>query len=98
MQSSDLIGEWEGDVIDTELGPSVARLFFYKNHRLRVEFDFIEDNAGSMVNEGLYEVREGFLVSNVLGDGNPLKVWLEHGQLMLHHNIDPPLRFRRKSL
>jgi hypothetical protein len=96
MNTHELLGEWETGVVYTELGPTRISMSFGADHMLKVLLKYIESPDGAFLStQGIYELNEGWIVSNALSKGRPVKIRMQREVLILEPPGESTIRLTR---
>ena len=92
-----IIGKWQGEALETEMGTVRNVLTFQEDKYFRLEA-FWGTSPDPMVTLGLYEVQNDHLVTEQLNKGEPILMeFQQDGQeLILHMPDEEPMQFLRQ--
>ena len=95
-QVSELLGSWKTGTVQTEWGASVLEVTFQSASDIEFKMTF-PDNEQSIVGKGKFRLDGKRLISDAINKGEPVSVWLESGELVIHTPPEPPQRFTRNK-
>lgn len=77
LTTSDLIGRWSTEVLETEMGEMQTELLF-SEHEIEATIHFIgEDGTEPMVIKAPYEIKEGYLTTEAIFKGKSVQILLD---------------------
>jgi len=91
-----ILGSWETDICEGELGLAKSALTFEPDGKITMRSIFPDTSPPTEIaNEGTYSISGDLLTSDEMNKGRPLRVWLDHGDLMMQIDQEVPVRFHR---
>ena len=92
-----IIGQWESQSIETELGVVQHKITFTANHQFRLESHFAPED-GAMITEGGYEIIGKQLFAKKLNKGKPIPLAFaaDGRKLLLYFPAEKPFELERQ--
>lgn len=93
-KSERLVGSWVSEPTNTEWGKVIIKFDFRSDGTLDSMINSVDGGEG-LSRHGIYSVKSGRLVSDMMGRGEPVKFWFDGADLIIATATDPPRRFKR---
>lgn len=97
-----MVGKWESEVLESEMGPLKHQLVVHKDHRFQLEIFFSASKTpfvakGSHSVEGVYNIKDSYLLSKEMNKGKPVfvKFGSDENTLFVDTNKNIPIKLTR---
>lgn len=96
LTNSDLVGKWSSEIMETEWGSMKIELLFSDHEVEATAYLFGEDSQDTAHTKGPYELKEGFLVAEIIFKRKPAQILLD-GPVMTLKAKNEQMVLKRKK-